>query len=330
MYGIISHSLFALLTAFTVSAGACPAIIPVLRFLQTGQKTPEGPDGAQTVPLMGGIVILAAMAVSILLWGRDSYSFVLIALLLCCAFTMVGFLDDFLKITGKREQGLKTWQRVTAESVISLAFAYWLYRADTFGPVLWPQKLNLGILYIPFAALVILICVSSVRVTDAFGGLAATVSGEYALFLSAMLCVSVVTAAATADPELLEDESALSAFAMSVAGGSLGFLLYNTPPAKVKLGSTGSMLLGGAAAAMALMSHTVPLLPLTGLCFLAPAATVALRRILGGKAAGGMHSVPLLQRMREKGMPESKIATVFGILTTICGAAALLLYWFVK
>ncbi len=332
MYGIISHSLFALLTSFAVSAAVCPAVIPVLRFLHTGRKTPEGPDGILTVPSMGGIVILAALAASTLLWGRDSYSFVLIALLLCCAFAMVGFLDDFLRTTHGREDGLRSWQRITAEIVISLAFSYWLYRADAAGPVIWPGKLNLGILYVPFATVVILVCVSSVRVTDAFGGLAATVTGGYSVFLSALLCVSVVTAAATADPERLEDMSALSAFASSAAGGCLGFLLYNTPPAKVKLGSTGSMLLGGAAGVMALMSHTVPLLPLMGLCFLAPAATSALRFLLRGKApeSAQKKDVPLLNRMRSKGMPESKIATVFGIITFICGAAALLLYWFLK
>lgn len=332
MYGILSHSLFALLTAFAVSAAACPVIIPVLRFLHTGKKTPEGPDGVRTIPLMGGIVILAAMAISTLLWGRDSYSFVLIALLLCCAFAMVGFLDDFLRITHKREEGFRPWQRVLAESVISLAFAYWMYRADPAGPVLWLGKMNLGILYVPFAALVILTCVSSMRVTDAFGGLASTVTGGYSLFLSAMLCISVITAAAGADAELLEDRSALSAFAMSVCGGSLGFLLYNTPPAKVKLGSTGSMLLGGAASAMALMSHTVPLLPLMGLCFLTPAATAAMRRVFKGRFGGDEEAsdVPLLSQMHEKGMPESKTVTVLGIITVICGAAALLLYWFLK
>lgn len=332
MYGIISKSLFALLTAFAVSAAVCPAMIPVLRFLHTGRKSEEGPDGARTVPSMGGTVILAALAVSTLLWGRDSYSFVLIALLLCCAFAMIGFLDDFLRTTHKREEGLRPWQRITLEAVISLAFSYWLYRADAVGPVLWPGKLNLGVLYVPFAALVILACVSSVRVTDAFGGLAATVTGGYSTFLSILLCVGVVTAAATADPERLEDMSALSAFAAGTAGGCLGFLLYNAPPAKVKPGSTGSMLLGGAVGAMALMSHTVPMLPLMGFCFLAPAATSALRFILRKKLPGGgeKKDVPLLSRMRSKGMPESKIVTVSGVITVICGAAALLLYWFLK
>ncbi len=332
MYGIISNSLFALLTAFALSAAVCPAIIPVLRFLHTGRKSAEGPDGVRTVPSMGGIVILAALAVSTLLWGRDSYSFVLIALLLCCAFAMIGFLDDFLRTTRKQEEGLRPWQRITLETVISLAFSFWLYRADPAGPVLWQGKLNLGILYVPFAALVILACVSSVRVTDAFGGLAATVTGGYSMSLSVLLCVTVATAAATADPERLEDMSALSAFATGTAGGCLGFLLYNAPPAKVKPGSTGSMLLGGAVGVMALMSHTVPMLPLMGLCFLAPAATSALRFILRKKFQGNgeKKGVPLFNRMRSKGMPESKIVTVFGIITVICGAGALLLYWFLK
>lgn len=335
MYAILYRSLFALLTAFGLAALLGPATIPMLHALHFGQNVrKEGPKShkmKQGTPTMGGIMILAAIVVSTLLWGRDSYSFVMIALLMSGLYGLIGFADDFIKVTRKQSLGLRPWQKIAAQFVLGIGFAIWLYRTENVGPTLWLNRLDIGIFYVPFALFVIIACVNSVNLTDGLDGLAASVSAVYAVFLSALLCMAVVTATASADAKLLHDQSALSVFAMATAGASIGFLLYNAYPARVFMGDTGAFTLGGAVAAMALLSRTALLLPLMGICFVASAVSVILQ--VGSVKLRGkriFRMAPLHHHFELGGVPEPKIVSAYSIVTAMSSAGALLLYWFMK
>lgn len=336
MYAILYHSLFALLAAFGLCALLGPLTIPMLRQLKFGQNVrSDGPKThlkKQGTPTMGGIIILVSIIIASLLFGYDSYSFLLIALLMSGLYGIVGFIDDFLKIVRKRSLGLSAWQKIAAQFVLGLGFSIWLYLTDDVGSMLWPGKLDIGVFYVPFALFVIIATVNSVNLTDGLDGLSSTVTAVYAVAMGALLCMAVLTAPSDTPPQRLLDMSALSVFACSVAGGCMGFLLYNAYPAKVFMGDAGAFTLGGAVAALALLSQTALLLPLMGVCFVASSVSVMLQvgsyKLRNKKRIFRM--APLHHHFELGGTPESKIVSVYGIVTAISSAGALLIYWFFK
>ncbi len=336
MYAILYRSLFALLTAFGIAALRGPVTIPMLRQLKFGQNVrDDGPQShlkKQGTPTMGGIMILLAIIVSSLLWGGQSYSFLLIALLMSGLFGIVGFADDFIKIVRKRSLGLRAWQKIAAQFVLGTGFALWLYHAENVGPTLWLDRLNIGVFYVPFALFVIIATVNSVNLTDGLDGLSSSVTAIYSIAMSALLCMAVLTAPQATPAQQLLDLSALSVFCSAVAGGCIGFLVHNVYPAKVFMGDAGAFTLGGAVAAMALLSRTALLLPLMGICFVASSVSVILQvgsyKLRNKKRIFRM--APLHHHFELGGTPETKIVSLYSIVTAMCSAAALLIYWFAK
>ena len=333
MYSVINHSLLALLTAFAIAAVLGLMTIPLLQKLTQGQTaSSEGPKphtGKKGTSTIGGIIMMSAIILSTLFWARGSYTFVLTALLMSMLFGLVGFVDDFIKVNRNQSKGLNAWQKIVIHSILALGFAFWFYRMEDVGPFVWNGSLNIGGLYIPFAVLVIVATVNSVNLTDGIDGLAGSVTSVYTLFMGLLLCITVVAAPATADPQELLDRSALGAFSMAVSGACIGFLLFNMHPSRVSMGDTGSHIIGGAIAAIALMSGTALLLPLMCVCFAASSVSVILQiatnHLRNGKRLFRM--APIYHHFQMKGVPEAKIISIYSIITLVSSAAALLIYW---
>ena len=333
MYSVINRSLMALLTAFAIAALFGLMTVPLLQKLKLGQAAQsEGPKAnlnKQGTPTIGGIIMMSAIVLSTLFWAGESYTFVLTALLMSMLFALVGFADDFIKVNKRRSRGLNAWQKLVIHSVIALGFAFWLYRLEGVGPYMWNGALDIGGFYIPFAMFVIVATVNSVNLTDGIDGLASSVTAIYALLMGVLLCVTVVLAPSAADPQDLMNRSSLGSFSMAVSGACIGFLIYNTHPAKVFMGDTGSHMLGGAVAAIALMSGTALLLPLMGICFAASSVSVILQ-VASNKLRNGKRLLlmaPIYHHFEMKGVPEAKIVSIYSIITLVCSAAALLIYW---
>lgn len=328
MYAVIYRSLLALLSAFALVAVLGPATIMLLDRLSGDRKG----KAAKKAPSMGGVLVLLAVSLSSLVWGSDSYSHLLPALLLCGTFGVIGFADDFLRLVTIRGNGLHTWQKLTAHGVVSLGFALWLAFDPSFDRTMWPRGLDIGVLYAPFAFAVIFASVNAVKLTDGPDGLCASSSAVYFLAAGALLAVSVLTVSPLAGPDAARGNGALSAFAFSAVGACLGFLLYGSFPGRLTLGNTGAYALGGAVAATALLSGTALLLPLMGVCFVTSAVTVLVQ--LWGKRFGDGRKVfreaPLHRHLLLGGTPAPKLVSLYTLITAIAGAAALLLYWFFK
>ena len=326
MYAVFTRTLGALITAFGLAAALGPAAILLLQRLGTwGAGKRKGAE-QPAVPLMGGVLVLFAVVITSLLWGHDSYARLLLALLLCATFCALGFAEDFQKTVGAR--GVRPWQKLVAELALALLFALLLYAA--VGPTLWRDRVSVGFFYVPFAMLVILGTTNAVRLTEGPAGTVGTITVVYALAMSALLCVSVLTAKVGADPATLRDETALSAFCAAVAGGTLGFLVYGGAPARITLGESGTLLLGAAIAAIALLSGTALLLPLMGACCFVSAGSVVygmLKNRLWGRETP-TEPQPFWAILLRRGMAEQKLVSLYGIVTLICSAGALLLYWF--
>ncbi len=336
---IVLYSLLALLVAFGVAALLGPIVIPVLHRLKFGQNVrDDGPKThlkKQNTPTMGGVMILVAIVVATLSFSGN-YSLTLWALLFTVLFGLVGFLDDFIKIIKKRSLGLRAWQKIAAQFVLSLGFAIALYFHPSVGSTLWLDKLDLGIFYIPFAMFVIIGTVNAVNLIDGLDGLSSSVTSIYSLATGVMIVLFVLTASKTAEgweakQALLSGLSGMSVFAFAVAGGCLGFLVHNTYPAKVFMGDLGAFTLGGAVAAMALLTRTTLLLPLMGVMYVASAVSVILQ--VGSyklRKKRIFRMAPLHHHFELGGTPETKIVSMYSVVTLIASAGALLIFWLCK
>ena len=232
-------------------------LLPVLRALKAGQSIREvGPtwhNYKAGTPMMGGLMFIFALIICLLIAipVMTDYS-VFFVLVLALCFGLIGFLDDFTKIKYKRNLGLTSIQKMLLQMAVSALFLYLLYRQGTLATNLYIPFFNVSIavhpmVYIFFAMFVMVGCVNAVNITDGVDGLASGATFPVMIFF---VVVTYFWGSAY---------GALGVFASGLAGGLLGFLIYNFNPAKVFMGDTGSLFLGGAVAALA-FAYDMPLI----------------------------------------------------------------------
>lgn len=261
--------------AFLISASLStllgPRIIPLLRSLKIGQTVREdGPRShlAKTgTPTMGGVIFLTSFTASILLLGKLTPD-VLLVLASALTFGAVGFMDDYIKVVKKRNLGLRAYQKILGQLLASaLIIGYGLYFKEGlqgfYIPLLGKSTLQLGILTIPFFLTVILGTVNAVNLTDGLDGLATGIS--IIVFSTFGIMLSIL------------GKWDLSILSTALVGALLGFLLFNYKPAKVFMGDTGSLALGGALAALAVISELTLFIPLVAGIFFVETISVMLQ-----------------------------------------------------
>ncbi len=307
------------LTAFAVSALSGKKLIPFLRRLKAGQT--ERGDGPQShlkksgTPNMGGLMILIGLAAGCLLpfKGRPQTIPVLI---LTIGFGMIGFIDDYIKVVKKRSDGLFPKQKMIMQIIVSLCFAWYVQKIHYVPltmkiPFMTGKMLDLGILSIPALVFVAVATVNGTNFTDGVDGLASCVTIAVAVFF-------VIAAAAAASGIIMAGSAMI--------GALMGFLLYNAYPAKVFMGDTGSLALGGFVTGMAYMLQLPLFIPIVGLIYLAEVVSVIIQvawfRRTGGKRFFRM--APIHHHFELGGWSEVRVVAVFTIVTAVCGAAALL------
>ena len=290
-------------------------LIPVLLHKQTGQNIrAEGPLSHQKkagTPSMGGIAIIGATIVSAAIGGFVSMDWAVIAAGFLL-FALIGFLDDRLKVIKHENLGLRAWQKFGMQFLLAVLFAvYMAYFSDKGTSVFVPfvnEYYDFGIWYIPFIIFTILSMVNAVNLTDGLDGLAAGVTAIVAL------CMAAVSVYIGADSS--------GCFFAALMGGCLGFLFYNRYPAKVFMGDTGSLALGGGIAVAAIVMKMELLLPVAGFVYVLEALSVVLQvtyfKVTGGKRIFRM--APLHHHLEMGGMKETKVVIIFWLLTFICCA----------
>ena len=233
-----------------------PVLIPVLTRLKFGQEIREiGPSWHKNksgTPTMGGIIFIIASIVSCLIFSPSKEVFLLVGISL--AFGIIGFIDDFIKVVMKRNLGLTEIQKFALQLVASVIFIIVGIKFDAFDTsVIIPflnTSIDLGWLYFPFALFVIVGATNSVNLTDGLDGLAASVTATVCIFFT-IICYKF-------------SQNSVSAFSAALTGGCIAFLLYNAHPAKVFMGDTGSLFLGGALSGIALLTKTPIILFIVG------------------------------------------------------------------
>lgn len=294
-----------------------PAILPLLRKWKFGQTIrEEGPKRHMQksgTPTMGGMVfILGALIPTVILAAKDYR--LLVVVLSFLGFGGIGFIDDYIKVVLKRNLGLRAWQKIAFQIILAAAIAvigYMNVGAHITVPFTGYQW-DLGIFYIPFTVFVILSFVNAVNLTDGLDGLAAGISVFAFLVFIAMA--------------LLFDLATVGTFASAIVGALLGFLRINVHPAKVFMGDTGSMALGGGLCALIVLTGSPLILLIGGGVFFLETLSVAMQ-VLYFKATKGKRifkMTPVHHHFELVGWSEWKVVWVFWTTGLLFGILAVI------
>lgn len=346
----------AFVTALLVSFFVGPAIIRRLHSMSVNQVVREGTPathaGKGTTPTMGGLIILLATFVPVLLWARLSNHYVLLAMAVTAWMGAIGFWDDYLKLKQKREGrknlGLVESYKLAGQVVCGLwlgAVLLWapvstLPGASTSLPffkyvLLVPLASWAAWLYIPWVTFIVTGVSNAVNLTDGLDGLAAGLVAIAVLTLGIFAyLLGRVDTSAYLQIFYLRGAGELTVFCGAVVGACIGFLWYNTHPAQVFMGDTGSLALGGAVGAIALLLKSEFLLLFIGMIFFAETMSVIIQRFVFkyrrkryGLEYAQTHRVflraPLHHHFELKGWPESQVVVRFWIIGVLCAILAL-------
>jgi len=304
---------FPVLISFAISVILGPVIIPFLRKLKMGQT--ERVEGVQShlkkagTPTMGGVIFLIAAVVTSLFYVKD-YPAIIPVLFLTLGFGIIGFLDDYIKVVKKRSLGLTPLQKMALQFIVTGVFIYYYFKiagldtsikipfvsGDGFVMPTW--------LFIIFVFIVVLGTVNGVNFTDGLDGLASGVTVIVATFFT--------IAALSLNPSMTPITGA-------VVGSLLGFLLFNTYPARVFMGDTGSLALGGFVSSIALMLHMPLFIVIIGLIYLVEVLSVILQvgyfKLTHGKRIFKM--APIHHHFELCGYSETQVVAAFSIVTAL-------------
>ncbi|KHD16886.1 phospho-N-acetylmuramoyl-pentapeptide-transferase [Clostridium butyricum] len=300
-----------LVISFIFSLILGPIFIPILHKLKFGQNIrKEGPKSHQKkagTPTMGGIIFFISVAATILIMGPSFTDPKMIILYSFLAFGFIGFLDDMLKIIHKDNLGLKAGQKMILLLIFSVALAVYGYKnigTDILIPLGSGFKLNLGLLYIPFIIIYYAAVTNAVNLTDGIDGLATSVT---IIVLTFFTIVAFKTG-----------QKDVAIFSIALCGALLGFLKYNAFPAKIFMGDTGSLALGGAVGTIALMLKMELWVVIVGLMYVVETLSVIIQ-VTSFKMTGKrvFKMAPIHHHFEQFGWSEVKIVTVFSLVTAV-------------
>lgn len=301
----------AIVFILTVIAG--PVIIPLLHKVKFGQTVRD--DGPAThlkksgTPTMGGIIFIIAAVIAII--RADAFDMDLkAAFLLFFGHALLGFIDDYIKVVLKRSLGLRAKQKIIGQVILAILFI--IISNNVYGKITIPVvniSFDVGYWYAPFIVILIIATTNAVNLTDGLDGLAA---GVTLIVLLAYVFIAYMLGS-----------TSLAGFSAALAGGCLGFLVFNFHPARIFMGDTGSLALGGAIAALAVLTHTELILPVIGGIYVIEALSVILQ-VISFKTTGKrlFRMSPIHHHFELLGWSEVKVVSFFyfwAMLFTILG-----------
>ena len=327
---MFARLVIAALLGFLLSAILGKILLPVLRRLKAGQSIKEdGPTwhiAKQGTPTMGGLMFILSTAVVVVSLNWSSLSkgdfTSLFILIFALVFGVIGFLDDYAKVKKKENTGLSAGQKFLLQLAAAILFVVLLRNMGILTPNLYIPFLDMELklswlAYMIFAALVMVGTVNAVNITDGVDGLATGVTMPVCAFFAAIASYSYVF---WNRPEA----APVAIFAAALFGGLVGFLLYNFHPAKVFMGDTGSLFLGGAVCGMAFAMDIPLILVLVGIIYVMEALSDIIQ-VVYFKATKGkriFRMAPLHHHFEMGGWSEEKLFFVFSSITLLCCVAA--------
>lgn len=299
------------LIAFGVSVILSPIVIPFLKKLKFGQFVrDDGPEShlkKSGTPTMGGLIILFSIVITSLFYIKDHKEIVPI-LFATLGFGLVGFLDDFIKVVMKRSLGLRAWQKMLGQFLITAVFAYYLANYTDIGtsvliPFMHDYELDLGFLFYPFLFFVVIGTVNGTNFTDGLDGLLSSITVLTGTYFT-VVAIGV--------------KSGLEPITCAAVGALLGFLVFNVYPAKVFMGDTGSLALGGLIASVAVMLRMPVYIVIVGFIYFLEVLSVIIQVTYFKKTGKRVFKMaPIHHHFELSGWPETKVVAIFSIVTAI-------------
>lgn len=326
---------YAALTALLIAYLFGPTIIEALQALKVGQSIRN--DGPQThlkkggTPTMGGVLIILAVVVAVLLWQDLDNFHVWLTLAAFVGFGAVGFIDDYLKVSRRNSAGLPAWAKLLGQFIVAIAIAVTLYYTDDrrisylYLPFFKNPVVDLGLLWIPFAVLLMVGESNAVNLTDGLDGLA---TGLVIMVFITLAVLTYLSGRADYAEYLgiprIKGAGELTVFCLAMVGAAVGFLWFNAHPAEVFMGDVGSLALGGAIATVSLIIKKEVLVLIIAGVFVLEAASVIIQVAsykLRKKRVFKM--APLHHHFELSGWAETKVVVRFWILGGLFAIVAL-------
>ena len=308
---MINNVIKAVLISFGISVIMCPVLIPFLKRLKLGQYIrDEGPKKhlkKSGTPTMGGLVILCSVVITSLMYV-EYYPKIIPVLFMTLGFGLIGFLDDYLKIVMKRSMGLTPSQKMGLQLVMTTIFAVYIKgnikETSLSIPFMDGMIIDIGNLYIPLLYIVVIGTVNGANFTDGLDGLVSGVTIMIAVFFTVIGIVC---------------NSGTEPISAAVTGSLLGFILYNSYPARIFMGDTGSLALGGFVASMAYMLNMPLILLIVAFIYVIEVLSVIIQvtfyKITNGKRIFKMS--PIHHHLEMCGWSETRVVTLFSTITAI-------------
>ncbi len=301
-------------------------VVPLLKRIKAGQtvlKYVENHKVKSGTPTMGGLFfIIPAVIVYFAFSGFGNRS-VNVALSIGLAFLIVGFIDDFLKIYFKKNEGLKPYQKILFQVSIAIVSGIYCYvnNLTRFNLPFVGLNFDLNIFTIPIVAFIFVAITNSVNLTDGLDGLAGSVSLIYLIF-----CIALITIQNN-DALLQSEYDGLSILSSCLIGGLAGFLVFNSNRAKVFMGDTGSLSLGGFLGAISIFSSNSFFIPFLGITFVASGISVIIQVLYFKKTKKRIFLMaPIHHHFQLKGYTEPQIAYCYSLITAVAGLLCILVY----
>ncbi len=315
--------ILSILIAFAVCMIAGPFVISMLRKQKMGQQVRD--DGPQThltkqgTPTMGGIIILLGLAVSCIILTVRGGSLSIPSLIATLGFGLVGFLDDIIKAVKKRSLGLRAYQKLIGQFGLALVIALFAYYNQQIGSKIFVPFANvewdLGFWYVPVMMIIIVGLVNAVNLTDGLDGLASGTSMIISAGFGILFMYMYQRAFDGGEIFYAIGLKNMMVFSGALTGACLGFLRFNAHPAKVFMGDTGSLALGGAISMMAICSRLILIMPILGGIFFATIMSVVLQ--VGSyklRKKRIFRMAPLHHHFELGGMKETRVVSMYMIV----------------
>lgn len=314
--------LLSVLVAFTLSVAFCFGILPILRRLKAGQnilsyvKEHKKKNGT---PTMGGLAfVTAAVAAGVIFipWLETSSSRVLsLCFVIGLAYMLIGLLDDYLKMRRKENLGLYAWQKFTFQGLVAIFCGIFCLRADLTEITIpfFNVSVDIGGWIFPLCIFAFLATVNGVNLTDGLDGLAASTCVPYFLAMGILVALD-------------GKNQGVATLSFALVGALLGYLLFNVSPASVFMGDTGSLSLGGFAAAIACFTGNVLYIAILGACFAFSVISVVVQ-VIYYKATHGKRiflMAPVHHHFQQKGYSESRISYAYFCVSAALGLLCVL------
>lgn len=318
---MIISSLFCFLLAFTISFVIGPFVIKTVKKLKAGQNILEFVDGHKTkqgTPTMCGIIFIIGTTIGALFAFNENYTLAIMTIISMLGFSLIGFLDDFLKIKAKHNEGLKPYQKIIGQLGLSIILSIFVYNFVGTEIVIpfFNTTLDIGILIFPLTIITTIALTNAVNLLDGLDGLCSGVSIFYLLFFALILGIGVSSLPAN----LATEHQNLIAVCFCLIGALTAFEIFNGFPAKVFMGDTGSLAIGGFLSATAIFTKMELYVLILGAVYVVTALSDIIQVAHYKRTKKRIFLMaPLHHHFEKKGIHENKIVLVYMIITIIIG-----------